>query len=72
MVMKAFNKFLVGTFGSRNERVVKSYMQMALAASELEEPTKALSDEQLKVHNCPIEIISHGPIPHRVMKDHNH
>ncbi len=31
-----------------------------------------ISDEQLKVYNCPIEIISHGLIPHRVMKEHNH
>jgi len=31
-----------------------------------------ISVEQLKVYNCPIEIISHGTIPHRVMKEHNH
>ncbi|MEN8155745.1 MAG: ATP-binding cassette domain-containing protein [Bacteroidota bacterium] len=31
-----------------------------------------ISEEQLKVYNCPIEIISHGTIPHRVMKNHNH
>jgi zinc transport system ATP-binding protein len=30
-----------------------------------------ISEEQLKVYNCPIEIISHGPIPHRVMREHN-
>ena len=30
-----------------------------------------ISEEQLKVYNCPIEIISHGPVPHRVMKEHN-
>ncbi|MCD6176110.1 MAG: preprotein translocase subunit SecA [Planctomycetes bacterium] len=52
MVMKAFNKFLVGMFGSRNERIIKSYMQMALTASELEEQTKALSDEQLKARTA--------------------
>ena len=31
-----------------------------------------ISIEQLKVYNCPIEIISHGTIPHRVMKVHKH
>lgn len=31
-----------------------------------------ISEEQLKVYNCPIEIITHGPVPHRVMKEHNH
>ncbi|MFH0756589.1 MAG: ATP-binding cassette domain-containing protein [Bacteroidota bacterium] len=30
-----------------------------------------ISEEQLKVYNCPIEIITHGTVPHRVMKTHN-
>lgn len=30
-----------------------------------------ISEEQLKVYNCPIEIISHGQVPHRVMREHN-
>jgi preprotein translocase subunit SecA len=48
MALAGINKFLVGMFGSRNERIVKSYMQTALAAGELEEQIKALSDEQLR------------------------
>ena len=31
-----------------------------------------ISEEQLKVYNCPIEIIAHGPVPHRVIKEHTH
>ncbi|MFO7671598.1 MAG: ATP-binding cassette domain-containing protein [Bacteroidales bacterium] len=31
-----------------------------------------INAEQLKVYNCPIEIITHGTVPHRVMKTHNH
>lgn len=31
-----------------------------------------INEEQLKVYNCPIEIISHGTVPHRVMKAHKH
>lgn len=31
-----------------------------------------ISEEQLKVYNCPIEMITHGTVPHRVMKSHNH
>ncbi len=31
-----------------------------------------ISEDQLKVYNCPIEIITHGAVPHRVMKEHNH
>lgn len=31
-----------------------------------------ISEDQLKVYNCPIEIITHGTVPHRVMKTHKH
>jgi len=31
-----------------------------------------ISEEQLKVYNCPIEIITHGTVPHRVIKEHIH
>ncbi len=30
-----------------------------------------LTDEILKVYNCPIDLIAHGPIPHRVLKKHS-
>lgn len=29
-----------------------------------------LTEEVLKVYNCPIDLIAHGPIPHRVLKKH--
>lgn len=31
-----------------------------------------INEDQLKVYNCPIEIITHGTVPHRVMKTHKH
>lgn len=30
-----------------------------------------ITTEQLKVYNCPIELVTHGPVPHRVMQQHN-
>jgi zinc transport system ATP-binding protein len=33
-------------------------------------PSNEINEEQLKVYNCPIEVIAHGPVPHRVIKDH--
>lgn len=33
-------------------------------------PSNEITQEQLKVYNCPIEIITHGPVPHRVMSEH--
>ena len=35
-------------------------------------PSNEINEEQLKVYNCPIEIISHGTVPHRVMLNHKH
>lgn len=34
-------------------------------------PSNVMSAELLKVYNCPIDLIAHGPIPHRVLKKHN-
>ncbi|MFW5758653.1 MAG: metal ABC transporter ATP-binding protein [Bacteroidota bacterium] len=29
-----------------------------------------ISADILKVYNCPVDLIAHGPVPHRVLKDH--
>lgn len=34
--------------------------------------SNTISEEQLAVYDCPIQLISHGPIPHTVLKTHNH
>ncbi len=34
-------------------------------------PSNQISEEVLKVYNCPVDIIAHGPIPHRVLKRHD-
>jgi zinc transport system ATP-binding protein len=33
-------------------------------------PSNEISNEQLKVYNCPIDIITHGNVPHRVLHQH--
>ena len=35
-------------------------------------PSNQLTEDILKVYNCPVDIIAHGQIPHRVLKDHVH
>jgi len=35
-------------------------------------PSNQLSEEVLKIYNCPVDIIAHGPVPHRVLKTHDH
>ncbi|TVQ83064.1 MAG: metal ABC transporter ATP-binding protein [Bacteroidetes bacterium] len=34
-------------------------------------PSNQLTEEILKVYNCPVDIIAHGPVPHRVLKEHD-
>ncbi len=33
-------------------------------------PSNEITNEQLKVYNCPIDIITHGTVPHRVLRQH--
>jgi preprotein translocase subunit SecA len=47
-MLKNFGKKVVKIFGSRSERLVKTYMVVAREASEFEERVKQLTDEQLK------------------------
>ncbi len=48
MTINKINQFFVKIFGSRNERLVKSYMSIAVAAGEFEERMKSLDDSQLR------------------------
>ncbi|UCH13444.1 MAG: ABC transporter ATP-binding protein [Bacteroidales bacterium] len=33
-------------------------------------PSNEINNEILKAYNCPIDLITHGTVPHRVLKDH--
>lgn len=35
-------------------------------------PSNIISPEQLKSYNCPIQIITHGDVPHTVLATHSH
>jgi len=48
MAFEKISKGLIKIFGSRNERLVKSYSTVAQQAGQFEEQIRALSDEQLK------------------------
>ena len=70
MTLADFNNFLVGLFGSRNERVVKAYMQIALAASDFEEQVKALSDDALKAKTAYFkQTIGEGHSPEEILPE---
>ena len=48
MIFGKINKIIIKIFGSRNERLVKSYSVIARQAGEFEEKTKQLDGEALK------------------------
>ena len=48
MAFEKFSKTLVKVFGSRNERLVKAYMTIALQSAQFEENISALNDQELK------------------------
>ncbi len=35
-------------------------------------PSNIISEEQLAAYNCPLQIITHGNVPHTVLKSHDH
>lgn len=35
-------------------------------------PSNIISEQQLAAYGCPIQIITHGDVPHTVLKKHNH
>ena len=35
-------------------------------------PSNKITNEVLQSYNCPIELVSHGHVPHRVLKHHDH
>jgi preprotein translocase subunit SecA len=70
MALADINKLLVGIFGSRNERVVKSYMQIALAAGEFEDRIQALSDEALKTKTADFrQALAAGRNPEEILPE---
>lgn len=70
MVLAAFNKALVGMFGSRNERIIKSYMQIAIAAGDHEESIKSLGDEGLKAKTAEFkQAIQEGRKPEEILSE---
>jgi zinc transport system ATP-binding protein len=33
-------------------------------------PSNLITEKILETYNCPVELITHGRVPHRVLKDH--
>jgi len=70
MVLDKVSKSLVKVFGSRNERLIKTYSVIAQQASEFEEQTKKLDDEALKAKTAEFKAtIKSGTSPEEILPE---
>jgi preprotein translocase subunit SecA len=69
-MLKNFGKKVVKLFGSRSERLVKTYMVVAREASEFEEQVKQLTDEQLKAKTAEFkQTLTEGRRPEDILPE---
>ena len=68
MKLATFNTWLLKLFGSRNERLVRTYMQTALAAGQHESDAQSLSDDQIKAKTAAFkEALAGGMRPEDIL-----
>ncbi len=70
--LKELNKKIAILLVSHDIGTISSYIKtIACVNNSLHyHASNEISTEQLKVYNCPIDIITHGKVPHRVLHDH--
>ena len=73
-LLKDLNKDVTILLVSHDIGIISPYIKtIACVNRDLHyHPSNEINEEQLKVYNCPIEVIAHGPVPHRVIKEHSH
>jgi zinc transport system ATP-binding protein len=73
-LLKELNKNITILLVSHDIGIISPYIKtIACVNRDLHyHASNEINEEQLKVYNCPIEVIAHGPVPHRVIKEHTH
>ncbi len=70
--LKELNKNIAILLVSHDIGTISSYIKtIACVNGSLHyHPSNEINAEELNVYNCPIDIIAHGPVPHRVLQEH--
>ncbi len=70
--LKELNKKMAILVVSHDAGMISSYVKtIACVNKQLHyHPSNEINNEILKAYNCPIDLITHGTVPHRVLKDH--
>jgi zinc transport system ATP-binding protein len=71
--LRLLNKEMAIILVSHDVGTISSHVKtIACVNGELHyHPDNTISQDQLNAYNCPIKLISHGEIPHTVLKRHN-
>lgn len=72
-LLKELNKEMAIVIVSHDLGTISSYVKsIACVNRQLHyHPSNIISQEQLAGYNCPIQLITHGHVPHTVLKNHN-
>lgn len=72
--LSQLNKEIAIILVSHDLGTISSYVKtIACVNGDLHyHPSNKITQEQLDGYNCPIQIISHGEIPHTILKHHHH
>lgn len=71
--LKKFNNDMGILLVSHDLGMISSYVKSIACVNRTlhHHLSNEISEEQLKTYNCPIDLITHGNIPHRVLKNHS-
>ena len=71
-ILKELNNKMAIMVVSHDAGMISSYVKtIACVNKHLHyHPSNEINNEILKAYNCPIDLITHGTVPHRVLKDH--
>ena len=71
-ILKDLNNKMAIMVVSHDAGMISSYVKtIACVNKQLHyHPSNEINNEVLKSYNCPIDLITHGTVPHRVLKDH--
>lgn len=73
-ILNELNKEMAIIIVTHDVGTISSYVKtIACVNRELHyHPSNIISEEQLALYNCPIKLITHGEVPHTVLKTHKH
>lgn len=73
-ILRELNKEMAIVIVTHDAGTIASYVKtIACVNRNLHyHKSNVISEEQLASYNCPIKLITHGEVPHTVLKKHNH